>query len=269
MLTLTLGLWAQANETDDADTQPGEELWIKNGNRNIYGILNRPAEMTGKHPIAIIVHGFNGTHHWGRNYFDMLSSVGYMCYTFDFPCGSVGSRSDNNTMEMSVLDEQHDLETIVKYFKSRPDVDASRIVLVGESQGGLVSALTAADIPADIYRLVLVFPAIGMADNWNRRPVESIPDTTRVWDVPLGKRFFMELRDVHAFDVIGRYEKPVLILQGDADNIVSLSSSERAAGKYKDARLYVIHGAGHGFKPDELQESLQEIKKFLSSDKVQ
>ncbi|MBP5513679.1 MAG: alpha/beta fold hydrolase [Bacteroidaceae bacterium] len=245
--------------------QTREELWIDNGSRHIFGILNKPAEKAQKHPLVIIVHGFNGTHDWGCNYFDMLASMGYACYTFDFPNGSVGSRSGNNTMEMSVLDEQRDLEAIVAYFRRHPDIDANRIVLVGESQGGLVAALAAANKPDDIYRLILVFPAIGLGDSRDTRPAESMPDTTRVWGVPLGKRFYLELRDVHAFDRIGRYDKPVLILQGDADRVVPLASSERAAKIYTNARLHVIRGAGHGFKPEEFQESLEQIKAFLGN----
>ena len=255
LVFMTIGAWAQT-----------EELWVQNGERNIYGVLNHQKETGKKQPLAIIVHGFNGSHDWGRNYFDTFSSMGYMCYTFDFPCGSANNRSDSNTMNMSIIDEKHDLEAIVNYFKKRPDVDASRIVLVGESQGGLVAALTAAEMPEDISQLVLVFPAIALGDNHDTRPIENMPDTTRIWDVPLGKRYFMELRDINSFDVIGRYEKPVLIIQGDNDNVVPLFSTQRAARRYKDVRMHIIHGAGHGFNDKEFEESLQPIKNFIKHD---
>ena len=40
--------------------QSEEELWIKNGNRGIFGVLSRPAaDGKEKHPVAIISHGFN------------------------------------------------------------------------------------------------------------------------------------------------------------------------------------------------------------------
>lgn len=242
-----------------------EELWVKNDSRNIFGILNHQ-QGTGKHPLAIIVHGFNGTHDGGLNYFDTFSSLGYMCYTFDFPNGSVNSRSGNNTMEMSVLDEQHDLEAIVRFFKTREDVDSSRIVLVGESQGGLVAALVAAYNPKDISRLILVYPAISLGHSNDTRPMESMPDTTRIWGVPLGKRFYQELREIHSFDVIGRYEKPVLIIQGDADNVVPLQSTRTTLSKYKDAQLHVIHGGGHGFNQEQMKESFEHIRNFIRQD---
>jgi pimeloyl-ACP methyl ester carboxylesterase len=242
-----------------------EELWIKNGGHNIYGVLNRPQTGEKKQPVAIIAHGFNGTHHFGKNYFKLFNELGYQCYTFDFPCGSVNSRSDNNTMEMSILDEQKALEDIISHFKQQPDVDASRIVLIGESQGGLVSALTAAKCKKDVSRLILVYPALCIPDNWNSRypRIEDIPDTTRLWNVPMGRRFFTELHSLKPFEEIKRYKRPVLIIQGDKDRIVSMDDSRKAVEIYKDARLHVIPGAGHGFKPKERENAVEQIISFL------
>jgi len=44
---------------------------------------------------------------------------------------------------------------------------------------------------------------------------------------------------------------------------VSMEDSQRAVKTYKKARLHVIPGAGHGFKPEEQFQSLQQIKAFL------
>ena len=248
-----------------AVAQSVEEVSIDNGKRHIYGLLSHPDDGRKQHPLAIIAHGFNGTHQFGCNYFKPLNEKGYLCYTFDFPCGSLFSKSDANTMEMSVLDEQRDLEAIVRYFKSQADVDTTAIVLIGESQGGLVSALAASNMAKDISQLILVYPALCIPDNWNERypRVEDIPDTTRLWGVPMGRRYFEEVHSLRPFDIIGRYEGRVLIIQGDADRIVSMDDSRRAVALYRDARLHIIKGAGHGFKGEELAESLREIKSFL------
>ena len=242
-----------------------EELWIKNGDRNIYGLLSKPQCTGQKQPVAIISHGFNGTHHYGRTYFETLNSLGYQVYVFDFPCGSVHSRSNNNTMEMSALDEKTDVKAIVNYFRRQPDVDPDGIVLIGESQGGFVTALASAEIPRKVKAVVLVYPALCIPDNWRERypTVADIPDTTRLWDVPMGRRFFMELRDVDVFKAIRRYKGPVLIVQGDKDPVVRMEDSLRAEKTYRNARLHVIPGAGHGFTPEEQAQSLTQIRAFL------
>lgn len=242
-----------------------EALWIKNGERNIYGIISKPRQTGKRQPVAIISHGFNGTHHYGRNYFETLNNLGYQVYAYDFPCGSIHSRSDNNTMNMSALDEASDVKAIVKYFKQQPDVDPDRIVLIGESQGGFVTALALNEIPSEVSATILVYPALCIPDNWNERypKITDIPDTTRLWNVPMGRRFFLEVRDINVFKGMKKYKNPVLIVQGDKDPVVSMDDSKRAAKTYRNARLHIIPGAGHGFKPDEMKQSLEQIRLFL------
>ncbi len=242
-----------------------DTLWIDNGQRHIYGLISRPKYTGEKQPVAIIAHGFNGTHHGGKAYFQALNSLGYQAYTFDFPCGSVNSRSDSNTMNMSIRDEESDLVAIIRYFKKQKDVDANRIVVIGESQGGLVSALTAAEHPKEIEKLILIYPALCIPDNWNERypMLENVPDTTRLWGVPLGRRFFREIRELPAVKYIAKYKRPVLIIHGDKDPVVPFQYSVDAQKMYKDARLHIISGAGHGFRPNEFEEAIQQIKPFL------
>ena len=244
-----------------------QELWIENGSRRIFGELFTPAQNIQKRnaqrPIAIIAHGFNGTFDYGRNYFNTMESLGYDCYTFDFPCGSVRSRSDNNTLNMSILDEVSDLKAIVAHFRKQGH---RHIVLIGESQGGLVSALTAAELKDKVSQLVLVFPALCIPDNWRERypRLQDIQDVTELWGVKMGRRFFEEIHDMRPFDLIGQYRGPVLIVQGDADRVVSMDDSRRAQQLYRPGtHLHVIPGAGHGFKPHEFQQEMEQLLQFM------
>ena len=57
------------------DMKADSVLRITNGNRQIYGELFTPAgESRG---VAIVAHGFNGTHHSGRSFFDVMKELGY------------------------------------------------------------------------------------------------------------------------------------------------------------------------------------------------
>lgn len=243
------------------------EIYIQSGKETIYGVLSKPTKTKQKQqPIVIIAHGFNGTHTFGKNYFKTMNDLGYQCFTFDFPCGSVKSLSNNNTVCMSIIDEQQYLEAVVDYFKTQPDVDAEQIILLGESQGGLVAALVAAQNP-NIHRLILVFPALCIPYNWNERynTIAEIPDTTRLWDIPIGRRFFTEIRYLDPYNIIGRYKKRVLIIHGDKDVIVPVEYSVKASKTYQNAELVVIKDEGHGFKPEGFKHSLDMIEKFLKN----
>lgn len=242
-----------------------EEYVIKNGERELYGMLSKPADDGKRQGVVILAHGFGGTHHIGYGYFDALNAIGYQAYSFDFPCGSFHSHFDKNTMNMSVLDQQSDLEAVVEHFRRQDGIDPKRIVVLGESQGGLVAALTAASIGKKIHRLVLVYPAFCIPYIWRGHYPEltDIPDTTLWWNVPMGARYFQEVHAMDAFESAKKYKKPVLIVHGDADQIVPLSDSERVAKIYKNARLHVIPGAGHGFKPEQQAQNLGYIIPFL------
>ena len=234
--------------------------------KSIYGVICEPSTGAKKHGIAIISHGFNGTHHFGRDYFKTLNNLGYAVYTFDFPCGSVNSQSDNNTMNMSVTDEKEALKTIVKFFRKQKNIDKRRIVLIGESQGGLVSALAASELKKQVSNLVLIYPALCIPDNWNERypRVEDIPEVSEIWGVKLGKKFMMDLRPMKPFETIGDYKGRVLIVHGTDDKVVPLDYSKRAAGTYKNATLKIINKAGHGFNPEERVLSNQYVEEFLN-----
>lgn len=245
-----------------------QELIIPDGGGSIYGVTSPPSTLRKgqKRGVAIVCHGFNGTHHFGKDYFRTLNELGYMVYTFDFPCGSVYSRSDNNTMNMSIIDEKESLKNIVQFFRKQKDIDKHNIILIAESQGGLVSALAASELKRQIRALVLIYPAFCIPDNWNDRypTVESIPDTTRVWNVPVGRRFFLETRNMHPYELISTYTGPVLIVHGDKDNIVPLSYSEKLVGIYKCATLKVIPDAGHGFSSEQRKVSNRFVHEFLT-----
>ncbi len=255
---------SKQNAKAQKKTEAGvKELWIDNGKRRIYGELFTPSSPRKGAPIAIIAHGFNGSFDYGRNYFDVMGRLGYHCYTFDFPCGSVRSRSDNNTLNMSIPDEVSDLRAIVTYFRKQGH---KNIVLIGESQGGLVAALTAADLKDKVSQLVLVYPALCIPDNWRQRYPrrEDIQDVTELWGVKMGRRFFEEIHDMHPLDIIGKYRGEVLIVQGDADRVVSMDDSRRAQQLYRPGTsLHIIAGAGHGFKPQELKQEMEQLEQFL------
>lgn len=233
--------------------------------KSIFGIISEPTVTSKKHGIAIISHGFNGTHHFGRDYFKTLNDLGYAVFSFDFPCGSVNSKSDNNTMNMSVSDEKESLKAIVNYFLKQKDIDKRHIILIGESQGGLVSSLAASELKKKISNLILIYPALCIPDNWNSRyPHEKdIPDVSEIWGVKLGKKFMLDIRNMNPYATIGKYKGPVLIIHGTDDKVVPLDYSRRAQNTYNNATLKIIDKAGHGFKPTERTIFNQYVKEFL------
>ena len=99
-------------------------------------------------PVAIVCHGFMAWQDTVRQYCKLLAEIGYCAYCFDFCGGSVlnKGKSDGKTTEMSVLTEVQDLEAVIEYAQGLP-YNSKKTLLMGCSQGGFVSALTAAKHP--------------------------------------------------------------------------------------------------------------------------
>ena len=227
-----------------------EEHIIAIGNKKIYGKLYYPgnAKNCG---LIICSHGFNGS---GSDYdadCRFYAENGYAAYAFDFCGGSNSSRSSGSTTEMTIFTERDELLGIIRHLRELDIVDRDRVYLVGASQGGFVSALAAEDKDSNIKALALYFPAFIIPEDWRARlaGVTDIPEIVELWGVKLSREYYDVIKDYNTFDHIGKnYKKPVLIMSGDRDEIVPVSSVEYAAGTaYKNGRLVIFEGEGHGF----------------------
>ena len=61
-----------------------------------------------------------------------------------------------------------DLCAVIEYVKALPFVDEKQIVLMGASQGGFVSGLTAAKYGDGIQKLIMLYPALCIPDHARR-----------------------------------------------------------------------------------------------------
>ena len=117
-------------------------------------------------PIAIVSHGFMANQETTKKYAQHLARLGYAAYCYDFNGGSaLKNLSSGKTTDMSVLTEVKDLEAVIAYTSSLAYTDEAHILLMGCSQGGFVSALTAAKHPELAEKLVLFYPALCIPDD--------------------------------------------------------------------------------------------------------
>ena len=244
-----------------------QELYGERDGNRIYGVLYRPQDAGEKLPAIIFSHGFSGTYRVGVPYAQALAEKGYAVYCFDFCGGSYSSQSDGSPLDMSLRTEQADLEAVIRMVQELDFIDADNLFLMGTSQGGAVSAVTAADHPDEIRGLILLYPAFIMAERANElfQSEEEIPNTYYFMWMDVGHEYFASLLgyDIYA-DIVG-YNRDVLLLHGDADTIVPLSASERALESFPSASLEVLPGAGHGFSGEDESTAIRLIADYLQS----
>lgn len=228
-----------------------EDIKLEHFGRTGDIVFYRP-EGEGKFPLVILSHGFNGH----KSDFEITAKyyaangIAAICHTF---CG--GSTRDESgfpTTGMTLFTEKEDLIAILEEVKTWECIDQNNIFLFGGSMGGMVSAMAAEEKSEDIKGLILLYPALCIADNWrdNFKSTEEIPEVYDLWGMNLGYEFFASIRDFHIEKELGKYEKPVLIMHGTEDAVVPFSYGEWASKYYKNARLEAFREEGHGFSAD-------------------
>lgn len=242
-----------------------DTLWCQRDGKRIFGVMFRPDGEQEKRPLVIISHGFGGTHQWGIPYAEALTEQGYLVYCFDFCGGGNYSRSDGQTTEMSLLTERADLLAVLDRLRMLPEVDTSRITLFGESQGGIVTALAAAEAEPLVRNIILFYPAFSIpVDTHRRYPTRTdIPDGGEIWGVRLGRCYAEDIYGLDPYAAVSRFRKPVLIVHGDSDRIVPVAFSDRAAQTYPHVRYHVLHGIDHGYQGMAQWLAIQLVSEFL------
>ena len=243
-----------------------QELCLGQEGSKIYGRLWLPEGKEGKLPTVICSHGLNSSYRGTEHMIGKaLAKCGFAVYCYDFRGGSTYSKSQGSPADMSVFTEQDDLNRVMDHIRTLPMVDTDRLFLMGESQGGFVSAITADKRSEEIRAMVLYYPAFCIPeDARNRYPnLEAIPEKTGKRGNMMGKAYHEKLFDYEVYDHIAGFKKTVLIIHGDRDKVVKLHYAQRAEQVFPNARLKVLQGQGHGFNPAGVEAAAHMVYDFL------
>ena len=138
--------------------------------------------------------------------------------------------------------------------------DTSRTVAYGGSAGGFTVLHLVARHPDLVRAAVALYPVADLEDlterthrferHYNDVLVGTDPETVRARS-PLT---FAE-----------RISSPVLVLHGDADEVVPVEQSRRLAAGAPGVELHVYEGEGHGFRgPEAVADQLDRVERFLA-----
>lgn len=240
-----------------------------NGQR-CHGMVHMPQNLTARVPAVLMLHGFTGQRMEPHRLFVLFSRLlaqhGIASLRFDFR-GS--GESEGLFEEMTVSRELEDVIAAHKYLLSRPEVDGSRVGLLGLSMGGMVAALSMAHL--QMAALCLWAPAhpklwLGeftaeqrqvlpqifiQADKDGKLPpgVRVLPDGSGTdWNGnPVGWGFFHDLEQHEPFESVKNHRKPALVVHGTADPTVPIAVGETYA-KALGAPLHQLDGGLHTFE---------------------
>lgn len=225
-----------------------EELHCVYGENDIFGTLYTPDNGRKKHPAVIFSHGYNCIGGDMQDIAKHLAKNGVVTYTFDYCGGSTRSASSGDSVDMSIETEQDNLRHVIDMVSELESVDAGSLYLYGESQGGFVAALTGAEMPDRIAGMFLIYPAFCIPDQWLAMDPSTMTEPFNfMGGMTLSKTFYDGVPRYDIYEHIKAFTNPVVIYQGDKDQVVNVSYANKIDEAFPDSTLTIVEGAGHGF----------------------
>ena len=152
-------------------------------------------------------------------------------------------------------------------------VHGDRVILIGSSLGGYLSALYAAR-HSTVEKVVLMAPAFQFPSRWRSRfSAEEFAEWKSRGSRPFFHYGYKEDRalgygfveDAMRYEDEPDFRQPGLILHGSLDDVVPLEASETFARSHPNVRLCVLH-SGHELT-DVMERMWNETAKFLEFQK--
>lgn len=226
------------------------EMIIMDDGIRLSAVLERPD--IERCPLAIVLHGFTSSKDRPHTLAacQAMREAGLATLRFDlYGHGESGGTFKEHTLykwisnTLAVIDRARMLDFVTD------------IYLSGHSQGGLVAVLAGGMAPDLVKGLILRAPAFmipgcareGSILGYAFDPVH-IPDEIKVINgMTLGGNYIRVAQTIHAEEAMERFPGPVLILHGDADDVVPVEGSREAAERYRQCQLAVIPGETHHY----------------------
>ena len=219
-----------------------------------------------KCPLVIVFHGLTGN--MEERHITAVSSamneIGFATLRVEL----YGHGKSGGTFEQhNLMKWINNAMTVTDYAKTLDFV--TDLYICGHSQGGLLTMLAAGMRADDFKAAIPMSPAIVIPDGARKGNLlgqpfdpEHIPDMVEWGDRHLSGNYLRTAQLLDVDEAIRKYEKPVLLIHGDADEAVPIEYSIDAAKKYKNAKLVQIPGDTHCYD-EHLDQVTAAVKKFL------
>ena len=238
-----------------------KEYDFESNGKNLYARAFVP-DASGRVPLVIFSHGLGANVKHEEEVQKALAKAGIAVFSLEFAGGSSSSSpmSEGLTTKMSVLTEVQNLKDAIRIASGMEYTDPQKIYLMGSSQGGLVTALTAEGL-TNIQGLFLFYPAFSLPDDIRSSfpKLDEVPETFNLLGTKIGKKYITDIYDMDPYANLEKLAMPVHIYHGKDDNIVPLTASKKALKTLPNARLTTLEDTGHALTPEQQAQIGVEI----------
>lgn len=196
-------------------------------------------------PVMICCHGLMSSKESSKIQLLMAAlekqGIGSLAFDF-FAHGESGGDFEDLTLTKGI----QNVKDVVAFAKKKT---SGKILLYGSSFGGAAAYYASIDVP-----MVLVCPAIYYYEKELAKGKEYIEKwkkqgfiTRKNWEGKEFKQGFQFFEDLQQYHGNKHITSPVLFLHGDADDIVPVQDSVKAAKTLRNTQLMVFPNANHNF----------------------
>jgi pimeloyl-ACP methyl ester carboxylesterase len=222
------------------------------------------------YPLLIFAHGFKGFKDWGHwnKIAETFAENGFAFLKFNF---SHNGTSPQNPTEFCDLEafgnntfskELSDLGDIINWASEHAELfhlDPENFSLIGHSRGGPIVILKAANDArilktitwAAVHELDYAWQDSSQLEKWKKETVIYSKNARTGQEMPLFYQLYEDFSsNRNQFSVknaLSNLSKPLLIIHGDKDPAVPLSSAENLKKYALSSKLVIIEGADHVF----------------------
>lgn len=213
--------------------------------------LEFPDDHPEKCPLVIVIHGFTG--HMEEDHIVAVSKAFNELGAATLRVEMYGhGGSDGAFKEHTLHKWMSNALTVIDFARNLDFV--TDIYLCGHSQGGLLVMLAGA-MKSDVVKGIMPLSPAWIIPEGARQgellgipfdPVH-IPDELIGWheELTLGGNYIRVAQTVYVEPAIDRFDGPVLIVHGEADETVPVTAGAAAAARYKHASFVSIPGDTH------------------------
>ena len=221
----------------------------------------------GSDKLVIIIHGFTG--HMEEPHIlavtEAFNDLGLATLRVDM---YGHGHSDGAFHDHTLFKWLTNALTVIDYARKLDFV--REIYLCGHSQGGLTVMLAGAMARDVVSGLIPLSPAAMIPEGCRRGEIlgmsfdpDHIPDELCYGDNRLGGNYARVAQTIRVEDAIDRYDGPVLIVHGDADEAVPVEVGIDAANRYKNGTLVLIPRDTHCYD-HHLDQVVSAVKAWMA-----
>lgn len=215
-------------------------------NKNLYGWWVPVDNLNNeKKPTIVLVHGWSRNVDRAMSYIKRLHPAGYNLLAFDSRCHG---KSDNDKFS-SMVKFTEDIRAAIDYAEKFPNVDTSRIGVLGLSIGGAASVY-AASLDSRIKSVVTLgafsHPKMVMGDEFKKRKIPYFPFVWFIFkymELRIGAKF----NDIAPINNIAKSDASIFLIHGIDDLTVPIEQADELyhAGNRDKVKLWKVEDKGH------------------------